>query len=149
MIVRCDCELAHLQPDFRADVVALLEGSPYGWAVISGYRSLEAQLALWQDYRFGKRDKYGLRDPSNPGARAAPPGKSAHNFGLAIDVVLDGDPATPGVQPSWDTKLAGWLWLKATCTKHPRLKSGWSFGDWPHIERFRWQRYIDVTHPTT
>lgn len=111
---------------FLRDVQQFLGESPYTWYVVSGYRSLKDQQLLYDKYKAG-------------GPKAAPPGKSAHNYGKAIDVVLDADPDQPGLQPSWNTKLAGWVWLKAKSIAHPRLKGGWSFSDWPHLEKFRWQ----------
>jgi hypothetical protein len=120
------CEAVGLQPEFHADVTKLLTESPYDWYVLSAYRSLAEQEVLYAKYQAG-------------GPRAAPPGRSAHNFGLAIDVVLDADSAKPGLQPTWDINLKGWIWLKAHCAAHPRLKSGWSFGDWPHIEAVNWK----------
>lgn len=125
---RCDPE--ELDPAFRRDVEAFLEPSPYIWYALSGYRSMEEQRKLYDAYRL------------KLGPKAAPPGRSAHNYRLAIDVVLDTDPDKPGLQPSWDTKLAGWLWLKAKSIPHPRLKNGWSFGDWPHLERYNWRRLV-------
>lgn len=128
IIWRCDPEPLH--PGFREDVTTFLAASPYTWYVLSGYRSLEEQADLYARYQAG-------------GPTAAPPGRSAHNYGLAVDVVLDVDPNTPGLQPSWNTKLAGWVWLKAASIPHPRLKNGWSFGDWPHLEKYRWARVKD------
>lgn len=122
------CSPDGLRPGFRADVDAFLRTSPFTWYVTSAFRSMEEQRALWMKHLQG-------------GPKAAPPGKSAHNYGLAVDVVLDADPATPGLQPSWDIKLAGWGWLKAASIKHPRLQNGWSFGDWPHIQRYKWQQF--------
>lgn len=119
-----------LEPTFRADVEELLERSPYLWVVTHGYRSLAEQAALHKRYREG-------------GPLAAPAGQSAHNYGLAIDVALDGDPEKPGLQPTWDTKAAGWTWLKAATLPHPRLQNGWSFHDWPHIQRYRWRQFVN------
>lgn len=139
MITEWRCDVFELDPTFRVDVTKLLNDSPYAWVVLCGYRSLEWQRQLWESYRFGTVRSDGKRVF---GAKAAPPGKSAHNYGMAVDVVLDLDPAKPGLQPSWDTKLGGWLWLKSATLAHPRLKGGWSFDDWPHIERYRWQQFI-------
>lgn len=118
---------ALLDPTFRADVEAFLEGSKYSWYVLSGFRSDAEQKVLWEAYRF------------RGGPRAAPPGRSAHNAGLAVDVVLDADALKPGLQPSWDTKLPAWLWLKAASIPHPRIRGGWRFGDWPHLQSTRWK----------
>lgn len=116
---------ALLDPVFRDDVQAFLDRSPHAWFVLSGYRSMEEQRVLWEKYQQG-------------GPKAAPPGRSAHNFGLAVDVVLDVDAEKPGLQPSWDRHLPGWLWLKAASIPHPRLRGGWRFGDWPHLQSTRW-----------
>lgn len=114
-----------LQARFRADVHRLLESSPYSWTVTSGFRGLEEQAALWEKFKAG-------------GPRAAPPGKSAHNYGLAVDVALDGDESRPGLQPDWNTSHDGWKWLFEAIWKHPRLHSGRSFNDAAHIERLGW-----------
>jgi hypothetical protein len=121
---------SRLEPQFKADVEKLLSESPYHWYVTFGYRSNELQKVLYDKYLAG-------------GPKAAPPGSSAHNYGLAVDVVLDIDAEKPGLQPSWNTKLAGWLWLFAKVKLHPRLKSGVSFGDGGHIERYKWQKHKD------
>ena len=75
-----------LQPQFLADVEALLGGSPHTWLVTSGHRGIAEQAELYRIYKAG-------------GPKAAPAGKSAHNYGLAIDVV-------PGTKyPRWRRKL--------------------------------------------
>lgn len=113
-----------LNAAFRADVEEFLGASPYSWWVTYGYRSLDEQAVLHAKYLAG-------------GPRAAPAGRSAHNFGLAVDVVLD-DPK-PGFQPLWDTQLAGWLWLKAKSIAHPRLRTGWKYADFGHLEAVDWE----------
>lgn len=147
-----------LKPDFLADVEEFLSASPFDWYVTEGYRSPERSARLYDEYKNGvvQRDERGVPVLDATGAvvrkrnmatgkivygpRAAPAGRSAHNFGLAVDVALDGDPK-PGLQMLWDTKHAGWLWLKTKSILHPRLKNGWSFGDWPHLERFKWEQH--------
>jgi len=121
-----------LDPLFADDVEEFLADSPYAWYVLSGYRSNEEQKILWEAYQKG-------------GPRAAPPGRSAHNHKLAVDVVLDADAAMPGLQPSWNTKLPAWLWLKAASIPHPRIRGGWRFGDWPHLQSTLWK---DGRYPT-
>ena len=156
----------HLYPPFVEDVQKLLTESPFDWYVTEGYRSIERSNLLYDEYTNGciVRTPGGLlacltgepdaefsvshqyqriKDAKGRvlrGPKAAPGGKSAHNYGLAIDVALDGDPK-PGLQMLWNTGSAGWRWLKTSTVPHPRLKNGWSFGDWPHIERYKWQRY--------
>jgi len=117
-----------LEPVFRRDVEALLLGSPYTWLVTSGYRGLAEQAELWRIYRAG-------------GPKAAPAGKSAHNYGLAIDVVPDGDTGRPGIQPDWSGSSHAWKWLGDAVDAHPRLRHGRHFGDSPHIERLGWTQY--------
>ena len=117
-----------LEHQFAEDTNKLLSDSPYTWYVTSGWRSSAEQEVLHELYLQGK------------GGKAAPPGKSAHEKGLAIDVVLDGSPK-PGLQMLWDTKHEGWLWLAWAIRKHPRLHSGMWFSDWPHIERVNWQNF--------
>lgn len=118
-----------LEPQFRADVEQLLADSPFSWVVTSGYRGIPEQRVLYAKYRAG-------------GPRAAPPGKSAHNYGLAIDVVPDGDVVTPGLQPDWQPNPGdAWYWLRDAIRPHPRLRHGSHFGDWPHVEVYRWVRH--------
>lgn len=132
-----------LEPQFAADVEEFLANSPYSWYVMEGFRSLERSAKLYDEYVNGVwvKDSAGQLVRGKRGPRAAPPGKSAHNFGLAIDVVPDQDPDKPGLQPTWDLKFRGWAWLKTASIPHPRLSNGWRFNDWPHIERYRWQRF--------
>lgn len=116
---------------------------PHTWYVLEGYRSPARSHALWLDYRFGKLDpKTGKRDPNKRGPRAAPAGRSAHNFGLAIDVVLDVDPAKPGLQPSWVVKLPAWVGLIARCERHATVENLWHLGDAPHIQLRGWRKYV-------
>ena len=117
-----------LQPEFREDLERFLAGSPYNWYVLEAYRTPARSAALYAAYKAGN------------GPKAAPAGKSAHNWGLAVDVVPD-IMAKPGLQPSWDIKRKEWQWLKLASIPHPRLTVGWRFGDWPHIQRFRWKRH--------
>lgn len=114
-----------LDLEFYTDVSKLLEESPYTWYVTAGLRSREQQQALYRRHLAG-------------GPLAAAPGKSAHEWGLAIDVVLDGS-ERPGLQMVWDTKHRGWLWLVRAIWQHPRLHSLWKVGDWPHIQSTHWK----------
>lgn len=118
-----------LPPAFAADIDELLTPGPWTWYVLSGLRTMEEQAALHRIALAG-------------GPRAAPPGRSAHNYGLAVDVALDGNMGTPGLQPDYKVvRNSGWLWLRDVIAPHPRLSSGWRYGDWPHIERFQWVKY--------
>jgi hypothetical protein len=135
-------DVARLEPQFRMDVAALLGGSVYDWRVVYAYRSLELQASLYEKYR-------------NGGPRAAPPGESAHNFGLAVDVQLwvpvgQNVNALGVPQPSlgpkvmeWNVKAPGWQWLFAAVWAAPFLHSGISYGDYDHIERVDWKQFKD------
>ena len=132
VVYRANVDPSLLKKEFRIDIHKLLDGSPFTWLVTFGFRSLQEQEKLWQIYRKG-------------GPKAAPPGKSAHNYGLAVDVVPDGDDTKPGIQPDWtheDKDNVEWLWLFDAVWKHPRLHSGRSFQDASHIERLGWKQYI-------
>lgn len=136
MIVwRKDVDPTLLEPVFRADVEALLAGSPFTWLVTSGHRSNAEQSRLWQIHLAG-------------GPKAAPPGKSAHNYGLAVDVVPDGDTGKPGIQPDWSGHSAAWKWLGDAVDKHPRLRHGRHFGDSPHIQKVNWAAHKAWADPT-
>ena len=121
-----------LEEQFMKDVHELLANDPAGWYVTSGLRSMEEQQSLWEQGR------------TKPGeiVTNAKPGQSAHNYGRAVDVALDGSPK-PGLQMLWNWRNLNWLRLRAKIAMHPRLHSGWTWGDWPHIEVYQWR-----TRPT-
>lgn len=124
-------DIQQLEPELYADLKELLEELPHMYFVSEGFRSLERSKQL--------NDAYVADPKKNP--RAAPPGKSAHNFGLAVDVMLDGDPIKKGIQPDWNTVSNGWKDLIKAVKKHPRLHSLHNVGDWPHIEKVQWQKF--------
>jgi peptidoglycan L-alanyl-D-glutamate endopeptidase CwlK len=107
---------------------------PQVWYVIQGYRTHAEQDALYAQ---------GRTTPG-PIVTRAKGGQSPHNWGLAIDVVPDRDLDTAGLQPDWNNDPA-YLELAARCKRHPRLKSGISFGDKPHIERYKWRNHVKPT----
>jgi hypothetical protein len=138
-----------LEAEFLRDVCELLDKSPFTYKVTEGYRSLERSNKLYDEYLHGvvlyeadgttpQRNANGTVKRGKLGAKAAPGGKSAHNFGLAIDVVVIGADG----KADWTGKTAAWLWLWAKCKAHPRLKSGATFGDGPHIEKHDWKDYV-------
>jgi len=116
-----------LEPVFRADLESLLVPSAFPWTVLHGHRTGQEQTALYAAHLAG-------------GPKAAPPGRSPHEYGLAIDLVPDASPA-PGLQPDWDTRHAAWLWLFEAAHRHPRLKSGKAWNDADHLERYQWREH--------
>lgn len=66
----------------------------------------------------------------------APAGSSWHNFGLAVDLVEDGDPLKAGIQWSW-ASTKNYLKIGVESKKFPEIEWGgyWkSLIDYPHIE---------------
>lgn len=125
---------------FLTDILALFEPCPFHFTVTYGLRTREEQRRLYEAHLAYLAYIRGTGPKAPFAGKAAPPGMSAHEFGMAIDVALDGDPAKPGLQPTWNVKMAGWVWLAAKCFPHPRLKHGSRFSsqDWPHVERYKW-----------
>lgn len=108
--------LDYLNPTFLERLLNLLAEARmlgYEYKVYSGYRSIDEQRVLYKLYLGG-------------GSKAAPPGLSAHNYGLAIDCGR-----WLGGKVSWlddDLKLLGQL-----APKH-KLVWGGTFADQPHIQ---------------
>lgn len=115
-----------LEMEFFSDVDQLLAEDEATWYVTEGFRSIERSNKLYKAYLAG-------------GPRAAPGGLSAHNLGEGVDVVLDGD-RKAGLQMNWNTEDHRWQNLFDRIKKHPRLHSGISFGDGPHIESVKFAR---------
>jgi hypothetical protein len=127
-----DCaneDVDRLEPGFRTDVQLLLSRSVWEWRVVYAFRSLQLQASLYEAYLAG-------------GDRAAPPGKSPHNKGLAVDLQLwIRDTATAAKKMTWNVKSTGWQWLFDAVHRHPRLHSGIGFGDFDHVEKLNWKFY--------
>lgn len=120
----------YLDGQFYYDAKELLDKLPDNWVVTESSRTMQRSNKLYINYKL------------NGGPRAAPGGISAHNYGMAIDVALDGNPIRPGLQAIWDVKNPAWGRLVAAIWKHPRLRSGKWFHDWPHIERYKWKDFV-------
>lgn len=89
-----------------------LLGSPY--KVYSGHRQFDEQRQLYYKYLDG-------------GPKAAPPGLSAHNYGMAVDCAL----LLPDGKLSWLGEH--YETLEKTAEKHG-LVTGKAFGDRPHVQ---------------
>ena len=115
------------------------------FAAFQGIRSIDHQAALYAQGRkpydviVQLRIKAGLRPtaiaPSEAEKRVTNVRYSYHNFGLAVDLVEDGDPKKAGIQWSWKTiphyRKIG-MYAKA-------LHIGWggfwkSWKDYPHVQ---------------
>lgn len=128
-MITWDVPKDNLDPEFAADVEKLLGEDLSSWIVYFGYRSCEEQERLYQNYL-------------NGGPLAAPPGESAHQCGLAVDVVLE-----IGGREIWDTTNPAWQRLWDMVKVHPRLHSGHEFPvethgkvgpDDDHIQAVKW-----------
>jgi hypothetical protein len=115
---------ALLEPGFASDVNQLAD-DPGEWYVTYGFRTHEVQKALYDKYLAG-------------GPRAAPPGHSAHESGLAVDVALVVDDAGKA-HTEWNYTHPTWLRLFDKIKAHPRLHSLVKIGDADHIERVAWR----------
>lgn len=125
-----------IEPQFVKDIDDLFGPSEWPWAITEGFRSIERSNTLHAAFKAGT------------GPRAAPGGSSAHNFGLAVDVVFDGDSVKSGFQIDWNTSHRAWQWMVEKIKAHPRLSSGYKYHDWPHIERFQWRKYKNWSKST-
>ena len=111
-------------------LTAALDGGfallPEDWYVTFGWRSRDEQSALFEVFRAG-------------GPKAAPPGYSAHEFGLAVDVALDANAVRGGLQPNWDLNDPRWKAMIDMVRASKWLHSGIGFGDGGHIELVNWK----------
>lgn len=112
---------SELRQPFADDVDKLLADDPDEWVVTEGLRDSVYQKALYEKYLKG-------------GPRAAPPGKSAHEKGLAIDVSLIKNNRT-----IWDPEDPAWQRIIHKVHMHPRLHSLADIGDYDHIEAVNWR----------
>lgn len=125
---------AGLDEQFAQDIDDLLAPSPFAWSVTFGFRSFAAQDALYQKHLAG-------------GPLAAPPGHSAHEHGLAVDVA-ELVPSGVATHECWDTSRPAWPWLWAAVKASARLHSGHDFppvapADDDHIQAVKWYAVRD------
>ena len=116
-----------LYPPFLEKVLALLANCRalgQDFVAYSGFRSYAEQDTLHKAYISGK------------GGIAAPPGLSAHNYGLAVDVARDANLVQPGLQPVWG--MADYELLR---TEAPKVGLVWggTFKDPVHVQ---WPNYV-------
>lgn len=126
-------------------IIANLSDQGVYFGVHMGLRSWDTQDALYSQGRLplhavnSKRVAVGLGTISEEANRRpvtkAPAGSSWHNFGLAVDLVEDGDPNKAGIQWSWKY-LANYFKVGKEASKFPDIGWGglWKAKDYPHIE---------------
>lgn len=119
-------DTALLYPPFLEKLRALLDEALAGqraYWVVEGHRSYKRSDDLFAQ----GRTKPG---PIVTRARA---GQSAHNFGIAADLVLDGYMDRAGLQP--DYRPASYDILASLSSRHGLVWGGaWTFKDPPHIQ---------------
>lgn len=120
---RIDLDL--LEPNFRDkqfELVSRCLDLGYSYHATRGYDTYGKQMSLWAKGR------------TQPGPKVtnAKPGQSAHNFGLAVDYVLDSNPKATGIQPDW--RLGAYTTLVEEAKKLG-LHSGIDYNDAPHVAR--------------
>ncbi len=91
-----------------------------------GFRDLVQQAALWDAYQKG-------------GPRAAPPGKSAHNYGMAVDFLAYRKGALLG--SSSEPEYA----LMEELAPRYQLKTLQHLNDAGHVELDNWELFRDVS----
>jgi peptidoglycan L-alanyl-D-glutamate endopeptidase CwlK len=126
-------------------IVVLADEAHLYFAAHMGLRSYEVQAALYAQGRLlylevnQLRQKAGLPRilPAEAAKKVtnAPAGKSWHNYGLAVDIVEDGDPNKAGIQWSW-ANTKSYLKIGQYATRVGLSWGGFwkAFKDYPHVE---------------
>lgn len=129
---RIDLDLIY--PPFLAlylDALAACKARGAHYYPTCGTREYEEQARRFALYKAGE------------GTRAAPPGLSAHQYGIAIDSAPDGDLDAPGLQADYSARR-----YTAFGEEIARVGLAWgaSFGDMPHVG---WPGYVSARHLKT
>ncbi len=116
-----------LVPKFQTKVLAVAKAVPHDSILVYGKRTMEEQKEL---YAKGRDAQGNIIDQSKVVTKAAP-GLSAHNWGMAVDL-LPVNPTTGKGDWNYD---AGFQAMAAEAKKQG-LTSGyyWTFKDAPHLE---------------
>ena len=134
MSCRWKADRGKLLEPFASDVDALLSADPAEWVVHYTFRTRAEQAKLYDLYLKG-------------GPRAAPPGQSAHEAGLAVDITLVVPDGKGGKKDDWDDPHDPWQRIVAAVKAHPRLHSLSHIGDWDHIEAVKWRQIAAAAKP--
>ena len=112
--------LPYLERVLRALARAKARGAHY--YATRGTDSFEEQARLHGLYLAGK------------GGKAAPPGMSAHQFGIGLDFASDADTRKPGLQLTPESWKAPAFKILIEEIEREGLVSGASFDDAPHVQ---------------
>jgi peptidoglycan L-alanyl-D-glutamate endopeptidase CwlK len=124
LMSRVDTSLAH--PVFLTRLTSLLD------------EALSQGMAFWviELYRsYARSDELFAQGRTKPGpiVTRARAGQSAHNFGIAGDLVRDGYLDRAGLQPDW--RPESYEPLRELAPKHGLVWGGaWAFKDLPHVQ---------------
>lgn len=120
-------------PTLWAAMAYLGVTSQYDWKIISGYRDSVEQESL---YAIGRTTQLGSKTVTD-----AHGGQSAHNYGLALDVVPTLD---KGVSTVTDTEHPAWRERDTLLANFPGIQPAISTSsgrDWAHVELKDWQMH--------
>lgn len=138
-------DTSQIYPPFLALVKLLVQNChnrKADYYATNGLRSFEDQAA-----------KYALgRTTGEKGhiVTKAPPGYSAHQYGVAIDFCFDADLAKPGLQPGWDIKDYKILAEEAVKLGLDAAYYWQSFKEGPHVQLnlrkygIEWPKLIEI-----
>lgn len=124
-MVRIDA--TRLFPEFRRRLQSMLDDAQQNHAanywVVSGFRTYAEQDELFAQ---------GRTAPGKQVTRANG-GQSAHNFGIAADLCLDGVVERKGLQPDW--RPESYELLRELAPRHRLVWGGaWQTPDMPHVQ---------------
>lgn len=104
--------LAKLHPYFANQVKDMLtkcRAAGLAVYIFEGERTFEKQ----REYYAKGRDANGNVINQKAVVTRAKPGSSYHNYGLAVDIVFDGDTIKPGIQWTWSKPQGDWAKMGA------------------------------------
>ena len=138
-------KLDTLEPGFREKVARLIERTELAtgrkWGISDGRRTMAQQKAIYDQPHDGKdNDHDGKIDEPDEKVSNAPPGYSAHNFGLAADLW----PLTAKGDFDWNASRSLFRVMVQIAEEELGLTSGIHFktipgGDAPHVEDPSWK----------
>lgn len=147
-----------LAPPFQAKalhLIAIIERDGLPFTVFETRRSFSRSAALFMQ---GRENHDGLTVKVGPTVTNARAGESSHNYGLAMDCILDPkskwwDPGH-GATGGWDlglergvlvrpqVKLAWELYGRAAKAADLEWGGAWpTFRDWPHVQLYQWVKF--------
>lgn len=117
-------------------LIADLEGIKGDWAVTSGLRTQAQQEADWEKGRALQPDGTWAIVNADAVVTNSPPGHSAHEFGLAVDVAR----IATSRERVWDYKHPAWAEMWNFIDQSPRMHGGWHFpvADPDHVQSVGW-----------